>query len=167
MSLTLPHHRPSGLHVPAGEGETRTFSGDVYTVKLEAGTTNGSIGLIEASVPPGGGPPPHVHEQSDEIFYLLSGELEFLDNDRTFVARAGDLVFVPRGGVHRFTNIGVKAANMLFLYTPGGPEGLFLEAGDEPQPGVSAQPWGPERFDEHMTELSAKYRSPVVPPSGS
>ncbi len=44
MSFVLP---AQGLHVPAGEGPARWFSGDVYTVKLEAKATNGTVGLIE------------------------------------------------------------------------------------------------------------------------
>jgi hypothetical protein len=28
--------------------------------------------------------------------------------------------------------------------TYGVPEGLFVEGGDQPQPGVQVQPWGPE-----------------------
>jgi quercetin dioxygenase-like cupin family protein len=68
-----------GLHVPAGQGLTKWFSGDVYTVRLQASQTNGSVGIVEASVPPGGGPIPHTHDEQEETFYLLSGELEFLD----------------------------------------------------------------------------------------
>jgi hypothetical protein len=46
---------------------------------------------------------------------------------------------------------------MIFIYTPGGAEGLFTEAGDEPQPGVQVQPWGPERIDDRLLGLLAKY----------
>ena len=145
------------IHVPAVDGHTTWFSGDVYTVKLDAKATNGVLGAIEASVPPGGGPPPHSHSHSDETFYLLGGELEFLEGERTFTARTGDMVFLPRGVVHRFVNTGLKPASMLFLYTPGGPEGLFVEGGDEPKPGVQVQPWGPERIDERLLGLLDKY----------
>jgi hypothetical protein len=34
------------VHVPAGEGDTRWFSGDVYTVRLGAPATNGALGLF-------------------------------------------------------------------------------------------------------------------------
>jgi mannose-6-phosphate isomerase-like protein (cupin superfamily) len=33
-------------------------------------------------VPPGGGPAPHVHERTGETFYVINGELEFLDCDK-------------------------------------------------------------------------------------
>jgi hypothetical protein len=35
---------------------------------------------------------------------------------------------------------------MLFLYTPGGAENIFIEAGDEPEPGKAAPFWGSERL---------------------
>lgn len=154
---------PGGVHVPANEGITKWFSGDVYTIKLTATDTNGALGVIEASVPPGGGPVAHTHANEEETFYLLSGELEFLHGNETFIAGPGDLVFVPRRIRHRFKNIGLHPAKMLFLYTPGGPEGMFVEGGDEPQPGVQVQPWGPERINEHYFELLRKYGNEAFP----
>lgn len=152
-----------GLHVPAGHGVTRWFSGDVYTVRLRAEQTAGSIGIVEASVPPGGGPVPHTHVDQEETFYLLSGELEFLDGDRIFTATTGDVVHVPRKVRHRFKNVGLHTARMLFIYTPGGSEGLFVEGGDEPRPGVQVENWGPERFDDRMLSLFHKYGVEAVP----
>lgn len=133
-----------GVYVPAGGGPTKWFSGDVYTVRLPATATNGSLGFVEASVPPGSGPVPHTHADQDETFYLLSGELEFLDGDRIFTAGQGDIVHVPRKIRH-------------------GTEELFIEGGDEPQRGVQVQPWGPERFDDRILGLFAKYGTEALP----
>jgi mannose-6-phosphate isomerase-like protein (cupin superfamily) len=133
------------LHVPAGEGPTYWGAGDVYTLKASRDTTNGSLGFVEATVPPGGGPIAHVHTRNDEAFYVLSGELEMLDGGRTFVARTGDFVFVPRGIRHRFRNTGVHAVRLLLLFTPGGDEQGF-QFGDEAKPGEPPPAWGPERF---------------------
>jgi quercetin dioxygenase-like cupin family protein len=148
---------PGGLHIPAGAGISKWFNGDILTVKLTAQQTGGALSLVEATVPPGGGPVPHVHAQTDETFYLIAGELEFLQGERVITARAGDLVFCPRGITHRFTNTGIQPARMVFIYTPGGAEGLFLEVGDEPVPGTQVQPWGPDKLDEHVLGLLARY----------
>jgi quercetin dioxygenase-like cupin family protein len=148
---------PAGLHVPAGGGITTWFNGDIVTTKLTAQQSGGALSLMEATVPPGGGPVPHIHPKTDETFYLIAGELEFLQGDRVITAKAGDLVFCPRGITHRFTNTGIQPARMVFVYTPGGPEGLFIEVGDEPVPGTQVQPWGPERLTEHVLGLLAKY----------
>ncbi|GAA3756821.1 cupin domain-containing protein [Streptomyces tremellae] len=153
--------RRGAVLVRSFEGIPRWGVGDTYTIKLTAGQTGGSLGFIEASVPPGGGPDAHAHGDEDETFYLLDGELEFLNGDETFTARTGDLVFVPRGNRHRFKNTGDRTARMVFLFTPGGFEDFFVTAGDEPRPGEEAPVWGPERYEAivsgfekyHVTQL--------------
>ncbi|HEY0815726.1 MAG TPA: cupin domain-containing protein [Pseudonocardia sp.] len=147
----------SGLHLPSSSGTTVWFNGDVLTVKLTAADTGGRLGLVKASVPPGGGPAPHQHASTDETFYMIDGELEFLDGDRVFTAGPADVVFIPRGTVHRFHNPGLTHASMVFCYTPGGAEQLFVEGGDQAQPGVQVQPWGPERIDDRLIGLLEKY----------
>jgi len=114
-------------------------------------------------VPPGGGPAPHVRERTGETFYVVNGELEFLVSDTTFTASAGDVVFLPRGTVHRFRNPGIQPARLVFIYTPGSAEGLFVEGGGEPQPGVQVQPWGPERVDERLLGPLARYDTGLPP----
>jgi mannose-6-phosphate isomerase-like protein (cupin superfamily) len=169
MSFHVPMQpqavRPSegGLHLPPQEAVTTWFNGDIYATRLRGEQTNGAIGLVEATVPPGGGPAPHVHARTDETFYLVSGELDFLNGEKTFTAGTGDVVFIPRGTTHRFVNAGVQPARLLFVYTPGGAEGLFVEGGDEPRPGVQVQPWGPERIDARMLELLDKYDTGLPP----
>ena len=78
MSIPPPQPGPSlytasgaAVHVLAGAGVTTWFSGDTDTIKLASRLTNGSLGLIEASVPPGGGPVAHTHAHEDEIWYLI------------------------------------------------------------------------------------------------
>jgi quercetin dioxygenase-like cupin family protein len=153
----------SGLHVPASGGVTTWFNGDILTVKLAAAQSGGALGLIEATVPPGGGPAPHIHRNTDETFYMISGELEFLQGKRVLTATTGDLIFCPRGITHRFTNPGIQPARMIFIYTPGGAEGLFIDAGDTPRPGTQVQPWGPERIDERLLSLLPRYDNALPP----
>jgi hypothetical protein len=40
---------------------------------------------------------------------------------------------------------------------------LFVEGGDEPQPGVQVQPWGPERIDERLLGLLTRYDTGLPP----
>ncbi|MFF8024211.1 cupin domain-containing protein [Streptomyces sp. NPDC007896] len=142
---TPDYYRPCVLHVPAGKGVVKWMSGDVYEVKATTESTNGALGFIDCWVPPGNGPVAHVHKSADEAFYLISGALEFLNGDQTFVANAGDFVFVPKGTRHRFRNITDDETHMVAFYTPGGGEALFLEAGDDPVPGGKPEFWPPER----------------------
>src|SRR3954454_7426381 len=78
--------------------------GDHYTFLVTGDETGGAYFVMEALVPPGGGPPPHIHTREDETFYVLDGEIEFLIGDELIDAGRGDFVSVPRGTVHRFRN---------------------------------------------------------------
>jgi len=159
-----PRYSTSGAaHVPAGEGPTTWFAGDTYTIKASRESTNGSLGLVDATVPPGGGPVAHIHTRTDEAFYVLSGQVEILDGARTFIAGTGDFVFIPRGTRHRFKNTGVHGARMLFLFTPGGDEGVF-RYGDEPQPGHPPPVWAAERFKTpEIVRFNEEFGIEIVP----
>jgi quercetin dioxygenase-like cupin family protein len=144
------------VHVPAGEGKTLWVVGDTYTLKATRENTGGALALIEASVPAGSGPPPHVHANEDEAYYVLDGELEVLDKDRTFVASTGSFVFIPRGTLHRFHNVGHGHARLLFMFTPAGFEGFFESVGLAAQPGQQAPPLGEEEI-ARTAELAPRY----------
>ena len=57
------------------QGRTVAVVGDVYRFLATGEDTNGKYALWEALVPPGGGPPPHVHSREEEGFYVLDGEI--------------------------------------------------------------------------------------------
>ena len=63
----------------AGAGRTVAVVGDVYRFLATGEDTNGKYALWEALVPPGGGPPPHVHSREEEGFYILEGEITFTE----------------------------------------------------------------------------------------
>ena len=85
--------------------------------------------MIEAFASPGNGPPPHMHKKEDETLYVLDGEFEILNGEQLMRAKPGALAFVPRGTVHRFRCLGDSPGRILLIYTPGGIEGFFREAG--------------------------------------
>lgn len=150
--------------VRSGEGRSLWLAGDTYTIKASGDSTNGAFALIEASVPPGGGPPPHTHSREDEAFYLLDGELEVLTGRSTVLARVGDFVHLPRGIVHGFTNPGGTAARMLILTAPAGLEGFFAEAGVPARPGERAPAFDPADF-ARIAELSRAYGVQIEGPA--
>ncbi|MFE1784324.1 quercetin 2,3-dioxygenase [Streptomyces sp. NPDC059506] len=131
------------LHVPAGGGPAVWLNGDVYSVKLDKEESDGRLTVLEASVPPGGGPPIHNHTREEEAFYVLEGELEMYVAGRTLTVRTGDFVFVPRNTMHGFRNKGLHPARQLLLFTPGGFERFFLEAGEPAVPGIPVPPFRP------------------------
>lgn len=137
-------------HVPPGEGRSIWIVGDTYTFKAVGEDTGRALTLLEGEVSPQLGPPPHIHHHEDEFFYVLEGELEFLDNDRTFTASAGSFVYIPRGALHRFKNVGETNARMLVFFTLAGMENFFFEAGLPVQEGGTAPPLGPEEIERTL-----------------
>ncbi|MEI4486990.1 cupin domain-containing protein [Frigidibacter sp. MR17.14] len=123
-----------------------------HRIRISAEDTGGRLGVFEAEVPPGAGPPDHVHDREDEFFRVLSGRFAFWCNGARVDLEAGGLIVVPRGAVHRFQNVGDTPGEIMTLVTPGGFEGFFgaIEA-EEPQ--------GPFEIDA----LAARFHLRFVP----
>lgn len=163
----MPEDSPSArvTHVPPGEGAAWWVVGDTYTLKATEQDTNGRFTCFEASVPPQAGPPPHLHQGEDEAYYVLEGELEVLDRDRTFTARTGSFVYIPRGSLHAFRNVSSTPSRMLIFVTPGGFENFFREVGQPARPGENAPPLGPAEM-ERTVATAPKYGMELRLPSG-
>src|SRR5579871_5663125 len=112
-----------------GEGRTIAVVGDMYRFLATGDDTNGKYALWEALVPPGGGPPPHVHSREEEGFYVLEGEITFTINGERVVATARTFANMPVGTPHSFKNEGDKPARMLNSVAPAGLEKMFFEVG--------------------------------------
>src|SRR5213080_580593 len=120
-------HRPTLRKL--GEGRTIAVVGDVYRFLATGEDTNGKYALWEAVVPPGGGPPPHVHSREEEGFYVLEGEITFFIGEQRLVASAGMFANMPVGTPHSFKNESGKPARMLISVAPAGLEKMFFEVG--------------------------------------
>lgn len=112
-----------------GEGRTIAVVGDVYRFLATGEDTNGKYALWEAIIPPGGGPPPHVHSREEEGFYILAGEITFTVNGEKIVAKAGMFANMPVGTPHSFKNESGQPAKMLISIAPAGLEQMFFEVG--------------------------------------
>jgi mannose-6-phosphate isomerase-like protein (cupin superfamily) len=122
---TLNIHPP--LYRPAKTGATYWGPGDLYRFLVTGAESGGAYFAMEALVPPGGGPPPHIHTREDETFYILEGEVSIRLGDATITAGAGDFVNVPRGTVHCFRNDRGAPVRMILTFTPAGIEHFFEE----------------------------------------
>ena len=82
------------------EGRTIAVVGDVYRFLATGEDTNGKYAMWEAIVPPGGGPPPHVHSREEEGFYILEGEITLQIGGERLVATPGTFANMPVGTPH-------------------------------------------------------------------
>jgi mannose-6-phosphate isomerase-like protein (cupin superfamily) len=101
--------------------------GRSVALKLLGEATGGSIMMFEQTVPVGTMSTFHLHHDSDEVAYILSGEVTFKIGDQITVCGPGTCAFMPRGVPHAWKSTGAEAGNVLFLYTPARAGGLLEE----------------------------------------
>jgi quercetin dioxygenase-like cupin family protein len=111
-----------------GQGEVPNKSpGRSVALKLLGGATGGSIMMFEETIPAGTGSTFHLHHDSDEVAYVLSGEVTFEIGDEVTVGGPGTCAFMPRGVPHAWKSTGAETGRVLFLYTPARAGGLLEE----------------------------------------
>jgi quercetin dioxygenase-like cupin family protein len=111
--------------------------GGEITFAFRGEETGGRLMALVTIAAPGEGPPLHTHANEDECLVVLEGTMRFRLGDDIEDAPAGSLVFVPRGAVHTWQNVGDSPARMLVLFTPAGMERFFENfavEGDVPSP---------------------------------
>ena len=101
--------------------------GRSFSLKLRGGETGDSIMMFEETIPAGTKSTYHLHRDSDEVAYVLSGEVTFKIGDEVTVGGPGTCAFMPRGMPHAWKSTGAETGRVLFLYTPAGAGGLLEE----------------------------------------
>jgi quercetin dioxygenase-like cupin family protein len=155
-------------YVPTGQG-TRSLwvMGELLTYKIPSRWTGGAYSLFEVATQPGAGPPPHVNHREDESFYVLEGEYEFLIEGITIRARAGSLIYVPKGTLHAHNGVGEGKGRMLVTQTPGGLYERFFEElgneadGDDAEPPVLDERSGAKK----IVAVAAQHGIEILPPN--
>src|SRR5438552_15423575 len=85
-----------GFVVPRGQGKVWNMApGRSAALKMLSGDTAGSVMMFEAVAPASTETPLHSHDDSDEIAYVLSGEITFKNGDEFIVGGPGILAFIP------------------------------------------------------------------------
>ena len=117
-----------GFVVPPGGGKHLEMApGRFSALKLLGGETADSIMLFEETAPPGTETTFHLHHDSDEVAYVLEGEVTMKIGDEVTVGTTGSCAFFPRSVPHAWKNTGTNTARILFLYTPARAGGFFEE----------------------------------------
>ncbi|HEX7263325.1 MAG TPA: cupin domain-containing protein [Candidatus Dormibacteraeota bacterium] len=138
--------------------ETVDLIGATVTFIPEGGAS--SYSLIEWVAKVGAvSPPVHIHHETDESFYVMSGTFVFLLDGVETLETAGAHVVVPMGRPHTFWNAAGKPAKCLVIISPPGFEAYFRELAT-----LLSTAESEEEQTEARVRLSAKYDIEVVGP---
>ena len=146
-----------GLVIPAGGGLHLDMRepGRFAALKLLGDETNGRIMLFEETVPAGTKSLFHLHRDSDEVAWVLAGEITFKIGEDVAVGGPGTCAFFPRNVPHAWKNSGRETGRVVFLYTPAAAGGYVEELLKRPEP-----------LDvDERNELRERYRWEVVGPN--
>jgi mannose-6-phosphate isomerase-like protein (cupin superfamily) len=94
--------------------------------------------VLEMTLPVGSAPPLHVHDDLDDTWYILDGEMVVRCGDGEVVVGAGHWVSMPRGVPHTFRVVGDRDARILLVHDNAS-------------------------FRDYVRELSTPARAHVVP----
>jgi mannose-6-phosphate isomerase-like protein (cupin superfamily) len=118
-------YRPLAVPDFVGQSASTTF------VALGS-LTRRQFGIFRRDMKPhSGGPDAHVHLTFSESFYVLEGLVQLYDGRAWVEAKAGDFLYVPKGGIHAFKADSDEPASMLILYAPGKARENFVREGEE------------------------------------
>jgi mannose-6-phosphate isomerase-like protein (cupin superfamily) len=115
--------------------------------------TGGTFSAVVADVAPGEGPPPHMHHDREEYFYVLEGTYKLSVNGTETTIGPNTLVFVPRGTVHAFSNIASTPGRLLEWTIPGNNSDYF-QAVDKMQ---AEGGFDPEKFAAINKEFATEF----------
>ena len=69
----------------------------------------------------------HRHTQADNVYIVKRGEGTLTVDDKTYVVRENDVVYIPAGMNHSLSNLGTEAFEIFEIYAPAGRQFDFVE----------------------------------------
>ena len=145
----------AGYLLLPGEGELLALGGGPLRLLASGDRTGGTVGAWYDEVPPGGALFLHIHHLADELFYVLAGEFRFQVGETVTTVSEGSFVFIPRGAVHAYRNVGNQTGRLLGFVTPAGLEEFYRAQAQRP----------PEQMTPELySELATHYDFAIVGP---
>ncbi|MFI0235751.1 cupin domain-containing protein [Streptomyces sp. NPDC016845] len=115
------------------------FLGGQARILLPGSATGNAVSLMEFSDPTGHAPPQHVHENEEELWFVLDGEVSFFVGDERHDLTPGQVAHGPRGVPHSYLVRSDGGARLAVVFSPARIEEWFrangtpvAEAGDLP-----------------------------------
>jgi quercetin dioxygenase-like cupin family protein len=104
------------LIVQPGEAGTESMADGAFELLTDGGAVSASRLTLATGAD---GAPPHHHDLSHEIFYVLDGAMVFRLGDSLTTVGKGGLVVIPPGLDHAFGAVEGEAADVVIFLSPG------------------------------------------------
>ena len=109
------------LLLKAGEGRIYNCGTMTAIFKADENETNEKYSISEWWLEPNlEGVGAHLHEDNDEVFYVLEGTTSILVGDNWIDAEKGTFIRIPAKTIHDFCNRTDKRTGVLNFFIPGG-----------------------------------------------
>jgi quercetin dioxygenase-like cupin family protein len=140
--------------------------GILWSPLIPGESTRGTYSLMEQLMPAKAGPPPHVHDHGEEVFYILDGELALQLGDQVITGTSGQLVRIPAGTPHAFA-VKSETARVLNFYVPAALDlqvamlGTPATSATLPPPGAQQPPTAEQEqaFTQRLHDLATQSMS--------
>lgn len=144
-----------------------TLKKTLFRYGIGAEETDGSLSMLEVTIPPRTLIKPHTHTHEDEFSLVLAGPIGLRSGSKTTEeVPTGTWLVKPRSIPHAMWNLGDEPARVLEVVMPGGLERYFEEI--EPvlrnhgpewtkRYAALAESYGLTILDEWSDEIQAKY----------
>ncbi|MGC4046793.1 MAG: cupin domain-containing protein [Armatimonas sp.] len=131
------------------------------TCLIGSAETLGAFSFFHIETQLGANVPPHVHQNEDEVLYILEGTYRLQLGSRLFTAAKGEVIYLPRTVVHSFECTSEAGGTLLVLTLPGGFEAFFTQLD-----AFGALPMPPTQEDiERFAAMLGRYgMTPSAPP---
>lgn len=142
------------------------FLDTLVNIRVSEKENSNGISVLEHRAYQNDSPPIHIHQNEDEIFYVLDGEFRFLIDKEEIRLKKGDILTAPRGIPHTYIIESTEGGNWITI-TSGKDFEQFVKAIGRPAEKIELpQKHGTptkEAVDE-LTRKAAEYNIIIAGP---
>lgn len=121
QSMKHDHNHNDALVLTEGQGRTYHCGSMTAIFKADENETSEKYSVSEWWLEPASdGPGAHLHEDNDEVFYVLEGTVSFLIGNAWIDAHKGTFIRIPSKTMHDFANRTNMKTGVLNFFIPGG-----------------------------------------------
>lgn len=111
-------------------GQARSHPGAFPAIKAGAADTGGLFTFCDGVLGPRTpGPALHVHDETDECFYVIDGHLQIQVGEERHDLGPGCFAWLPRHIPHAYANVSDSPVRAVSMHVPGGIEEFFAAQG--------------------------------------